>query len=632
MNNLNIIANRFLGYVQSSGSWNPWIRWVLRFLALSQAISPAGWPSSYNLRDGDTFDFIVVGSGSAGAIVAARLSEVYNWRVLLLEAGGDPPFASVVPSLFAILAQTKYDWNYKGYLDPGVGQSHPGGYIPITRGKMLGGSSSNNYEIYARGVPEDFEEWAKVAPGWNWDSALYYYKKLEGMTDPSVLENPRNAYLHSTTGPVAVSRPDSNLYFQKVDEIVLNSFQELGVKRVLENNGPDIFGIARPHFTFANGRRSSTAEAYLRPAKDRSNLYVTKFARVIKVLIDPQTSRAYGVRVILNSGEIVNVNAIKEVIVSAGSIDTPKLLMLSGVGPQEVLEKFDINVIADLPVGKNLQDHSITPIAFTGRKGLGTAVQNVLVATELDAYPTPIQCGFFKLNQSYSNDYQYRYDYEREKPQFQIFNIHMGATLSLGVYHGCTTITNYDAGICGPLSKANINREIDHTLLVHLHPLSRGQVSLRSSNPLDDPLIEMGYFRNPLDIYKAVEGIKYMARLADTTFYREVGGEIIKFDVKGCEGLVWGSDEYWQCYVVNTVSSLLHPVGTCRMGPGGVVDERLKVYNINGLRVVDASIMPEISSGNTNAPTMMIGEKAADIIKEDYGVFNLNIDEYNNIN
>ncbi|XP_068622907.1 ecdysone oxidase-like [Battus philenor] len=603
---LNVFFNNFLNFVQST-SYLPWVKWLLRLMALAQAIHPTNWPVSYQLQNGDRFDFIVVGSGSAGAIVAARLSEVPHFRVLLLEAGGDPPPASVAPSLFGTLAHTEYDWDYNAQLDINTGGAHPEGVIYMTRGKMLGGSSSNNYEIYARGVSEDYDEWGKVAPGWDWNSVLPYFKKFEGMKDPVVTDNPYHASLHSTDGPVAITRPEVNSYFREVNEAVLNSYEEMGIKRILELTGPEALGASTPHFTFANGRRSSTAEAYLKD-NDRHNLKIAKFARVTKVLIDDITSRAYGVEVYV-SGEKINVFADLEVILSAGVFNTPKLLMLSGVGPRDVLSRFGIDVVVNLPVGKNLQDHHYTPIVFTGQKGLQTIVQNLLVTTELDSYPVPIQSSFFSLKHIGGTF---------RRPQFQTFNIRIGATASPLILFGLRTVANYDKPFSYSISKANVDREIDVTSLLLLHPRSRGEVILRSSNPFDDPVINMGYFRDEEDIETTLEGLKFMLHYSNTSYFRKVGGGLAKLDLTPCNHIVWGSDSYWRCYIRHSVGSLLHPVGTCEMGPYGVVDERLRVHGVFGLRVVDASIMIKIPSGNTNAPTMMIGEKAADMIKKDH--------------
>ncbi|XP_013171382.1 PREDICTED: glucose dehydrogenase [FAD, quinone]-like [Papilio xuthus] len=605
LNGLNVFVNNFLGFVQSS-SYLPWVRWLLKLMALSQAIVPAGWPQSYPLRDGDKFDFIVVGSGSAGAIVAARLSEVPHFRVLLLEAGGDPPPASVAPSMFGTLGHTEYDWDYKAYLDKNIGTVHPDRAIYMTRGKMLGGSSSNNYEVYSRGVPEDYDEWGQVASGWDWDSVLPYFKKFEGMKDPNIMSNPDHKYLHSTDGPVAITRPETNSYFSEVNDIILKSYEEMGMKKNLELNGPDNLGVSRPHFTFANGRRSSTAEAYLR-GKEKYNLKIVKYARVTRLLIDDITSRVYGAEVFF-SGKKINVFANMEVIVSAGAIDSPKLLMLSGIGPREVLTPIGIKVIVDLPVGKNLQDHHYTPIVFTGQRGLQSVMQNLLVPTELDSYPVPIQSGFFRVDKWCCS----------QRPQFQIFNVRIGATASPIILFGFRAITNFDEPFSYSISKANVDREIDITSVINVHPRSRGEVTLKSSNPFDDPVINMGYYRDEEDIETTYRGLKFMLLYSNTTYFRKVGGKIAKLDVGACNHLKWGSDQYWRCYVRHAVGSMLHPVGTCEMGPYGVVDEKLRVYGVSGLRVADASVMMTIPSGNTNAPTMMIGEKAADLIKADY--------------
>ncbi|XP_047516270.1 ecdysone oxidase-like [Pieris napi] len=598
----------------ASETWESFLQWIIRIFAVSQTIS-TDWPNSYEIKDGDSFDFIVVGAGSGGAVVATRLSEIYHWRVLLIEAGGDPPYGSVAPGLYHDLVRTEYDWDYDAFLDPEVGQAHPGGLIHYVRGKMLGGTSSINYQIYSRGVQEDYDGWNKVAPGWGWESAFKYFQKLENMTDYSVLGSPENAKLHSQQGPVAVSRPKI-LKYEKIHRTVLNSFEELGLQTVLENNGPENVGMSTPHFNYANGRRSSTAESYLRPAMDRHNFYIAKFARVIKVHINPDNLEANGVRVILNSGEEVNISAKKEVILSAGTIDTPKILMLSGVGPQEVLKKFNINVLADLPVGKNMQDHQAVRIMFTGAESYKTDVPIDLEALRI--VTVPMQIGFMSLNSSYSTEFKHLYD---ERPQIQIINVRKPPTSHIDVnIDNCQTMFNFDQEYCSSFSKAHIFKETDTISMLLLHPLSRGQVTIKSADPNDAPLIKLGYFSHPHDVLVAREGIKFLTGLVNTTYYKQFGSEVVKLRVKGCESLTWGSDEYWDCYIVNSVVSFLHPVGTCRMGPGGVVDERLRVRNILKLRVVDASVMPEEPSGNTNVPTMMIGEKAADMIKEEYGV------------
>ncbi|XP_075982083.1 ecdysone oxidase-like [Anticarsia gemmatalis] len=610
---VNTVVNEFFKMIQSWSSV-PLVQWLLRGLALSQAVMQTDWPQNYRLKDGDRFDFIVVGSGSAGAIVAARLSEVASWDVLLIEAGGDPPPTSVVPGLFPTLQNTEYDWSYHAQVDEGIGRIHPDGMIPYTRGKMLGGCSSINYLIYSRGVPQDYEEWNRVAPGWDWQSALYYFKKLEGMTDTTVLENPENAYLHSPDGPVKISRPVTLASTAAIDDSRLESYEEIGIKRVLENNGPEILGAARPHLIIHNGRRYSTAEAYLKPAKDKPNLKVAKYSEVTRVLIDPETLEAYGVEVATPDKEVIKVYATKEVIVSGGVINSPKLLLHSGLGPEKELSKLGIDTLVDLPVGKNFHDHQIIQLVLQGKPGLDTVAQNLLTAPQLDTVPIPVQSGFFRLNDSFA-----RYP-SRRQPHFQFFNTYIGAGAAPVLYIGCRTVINGDRSFCTSLGKSNTFNEIDNILVVQLHPLSRGEVKLKSNDPFEDPIINLGYYRNKYDLAVATEGLKYMSTLINTTYFRKVRGKIARLHVNGCDGIKWGTDEYWQCYARNAVTSIQHGVGTCRMGPNGVVNERLKVYNVAGLRVVDASVIPSIPSGNTNTPVMMIGEKAADMIKEEYGL------------
>uniref|UniRef100_A0A2H1V9N6 SFRICE_021466 n=1 Tax=Spodoptera frugiperda TaxID=7108 RepID=A0A2H1V9N6_SPOFR len=603
----NVEINEFLKILQSFGSTSV-VQWILRVLTISQAVIQTGWPENYEISDGERFDFIVVGSGSAGAVVAARLSEIPEFKVLLIEAGGDPPPTSVLPGLSRTLPGTKYDWNYTAVFDEGVGQAHPGGYMSYPRGKLLGGCSSINYLIYSRGVPEDYENWNRIAPGWDWETVLYYFKKLEDMKDPVIFEHPENARLHSTTGPVKVSRPKTPHSTALIDDIRIQSYEEMGIPRVLEINGPEIVGAARPHFNIYGGRRSSTAESYLKPAKDRPNLKVAKYSTVTKVLIDPGTLRAYGVQVHTSSKTYIHVYATEEVIVSAGTFNSPKILLHSGIGPQEELSKLQIKTLVDLPVGKNLHDHQVIQLNYKGKRGLETALQNILTASQIDTIPSPLQIGFFRVNGS---EFEYP---SKLQPHFQFFNSYYGAGASEDLVSGCSLEKDF----CLALGSANVNNELDTVLLALLHPLSRGEVKLRSTDPLDDPVIELGYFRNDYDLKVVTEGVKYMNTLINTTYFKEVKGSIPKLSVTACENIEWGSDEFWECYAKNTVLSVQHAVGTCGMGQDGVVDERLRVHGVARLRVVDASVIPLIPSGNTNAPTMMVGEKAADMIKEDF--------------
>lgn len=515
-----------------------------------------------------------------------------------------------VPSLFTTLSHTEYDWDYSMKLDHGYGKALVNQSVSLIRGKMLGGCSSNNYEVYARGEPLDYDEWSEIAPGWNWNSVLAYFKKLENMTDSTVTNNSRNAYLHSTEGPVKISRPDPNFYFKVVNEIILQSYQEIGLKRNLEMNGPDSLGVSLPHFTFSDGRRSSTAEAYLRPTKNRRNLFVAKYTRALRILIDPYTIRAYGVELLSKSGNLVKVLANKEIVLSAGAIDTPKLLLLSGIGPKEELDNLHIHSIVNLPVGRNLQDHTLVPLILSGKHGFKTALQNVVSVSELNAVPVPILNSFINVDKGH-------------RRQLQIFQTHVGALSSPMLQLTCELV-NYKSSFCSSIARINLYRAIDWIFLVLLHPVSRGKVTLKSNNPLDDPVIEPGFLDSEEDVRVITKGVKFMRRLIKTSYYRHVHAALEKLDIPGCDKNKLSREEYWLCYVKNTIGSLQHPVGTCAMGPDGVVDERLRVHGVSGLRVVDASIMPKIPAGNTNAPTMMIGEKGADMIKEDYGLLGTN--------
>ncbi|KAI5639838.1 GMC oxidoreductase domain-containing protein [Phthorimaea operculella] len=580
---------------------------LMHLLVFLESILPGEWPKSRILNDGDRYDFIVVGAGSAGAIVASRLSENPQWKILLVEAGQNPPLASVVPSLFYTLVGSEYDWKYPAYFEKGTGCAHTDCLGTVARGKVLGGSSAINYQIYSRGVPADYDEWETVAPGWSWKDVLPYFKKFEGMTDPEMFSQPEHAELHSADGPILISKPNTNNYFTNQEEQLLNSFEEIGVERILEMNGPNPYGATRLHYTFANGRRSSTAEAYLKTTIINDNLDVATNTRAAKVLIDEGTNEVNGVVVVTEEGETIKIYSENEVIVSAGAIQSPVLLMLSGIGPKEELNKLNIPVVVDLPVGKNMYDHIGAPVILTGQKGTNSRLQDYLAVQELGRRPFAAIGGYFNIvNASLT------------KPQIQFFVVHADAN-SANVFSTCKSL-KYEDKLCLSVQDVNQHNEIDIIVPILLHPSDGGEVKLSSDDPFDNPIINLGFFTDENDVNLLVEAIKIIAKLENTTHFLSVDGRVAKLRMTACDDLEFGTDEYWSCYVRNGAMPFMHATGTCAMGPDGVVDERLKVHGVRGLRVVDASVMPFVPSGNTNAPAMMVGEKAADLIKEDYNV------------
>lgn len=388
---------------------------------------------------------------------------------------------------------------------------------------------------------------------------------------------------------------------------MIESFEDIGFKRITEINGPEQIGVTKYHLTQSTdpGIRSSTAQEYLLPIKSRKNFYLLKNSLVTKILLDSKNS-AHGVEIILENGEKINVYANKEVIVSAGAINTPQLLMLSGIGPTGELKSFNIEPKVNLPVGLNLMDHLFVPIFLTVDTNLLGV--NLTGPATLDTPTIPQVATFFKLNP---------YNVFQEYPDFQLMHsIYRRNTTALAFF--CSYFVQYSDEACTALVKANADKDILLLFVVLLHPKSRGRVTIRSSDPKADPKINLSYFSEDEDLENTVQAIKKVISLRGTTFYRNSDSEVVDLNLSDCKDYKFMSHEYWRCYSRGMASTLWHPVGTCSMEPKGVVDNKLKVYYTNKLRVVDASVIPFIPSGNTNAPTIMLAEKASDIIKNEY--------------
>ncbi|XP_030036004.1 glucose dehydrogenase [FAD, quinone] [Manduca sexta] len=553
-------------------------------------------PKPAVVSDGSCYDYVVVGGGAAGCVLASRLSELRGVQVLLIEAGPLTPFEATLPALLAYLPYSRYDWNYTTVDDGYVAQAIKDKVLTLTRGKVLGGSSAINAMFYVRGAPHDFDSWAASIGDsrWNFTNVLPFFIKSEKLRD-RVVEQSRFKTFHGTKGYMGVTRqPDP------ANEVYLNMFKELGNRLVLDINGRDNFGFTQPMFTILNRRRQDTAYAFLSPVKRRRNLHVLTDTLVTKIIFD-ENNRAVGVRAVTKQNQFMTVKAKREVIISAGTFNSPQLLMLSGIGPREHLQDMNITVRADLPVGKNLQDHFGTPLFFD--------VENECPLTPLQGpgkYPIRLMMGYTALNSSESyGNYQ------------TVVNSRLSVEAALS---SCTLRFRINDTVCSSMFKNVKGKVILAIWVVALFPKSRGRVLLRSTNPRDPPEIIGGYFSSEEDLHNQIKYVKDVLRITQTSYFKRVRGKMMMPSLTECDSLSRFSDAYWRCYSLNMLGTIYHYTSTCPMGP--VVDAELRVRGVRGLRVVDASIMPNITRGNTYAPTVMIAEKAADFIKQSYRAVN----------
>lgn len=521
----------------------------------------------------ETFDYIVIGSGSAGGVVAARLTEDRDRRVLLLEAGpADDDEMIKIPAGFSNLFKTRWDWNYE--TGP---QKHLGGrraYWP--RMRALGGCSAMNAMIYIRGNSADYDEWrdAHGATGWGYDDVLPYFVKSESNQRLS------DRY-HGTGGPLLV---EDRRFTHELTEAFVDSAVAAGHQRNDDFNGAQQEGAGLYQVTNRKGERWSVADAYIRPAMKRPNLTVRTDAFVTRILLDG--GRATGVAYRYRGGEHV-VRANAEVILSGGAVNSPQLLMLSGIGPGEHLREHGIDVLVDSPgVGQNLQDHPVagTMIYTRNTSDLAEAIslKNLLRWKTTKSGPLVSNIGeggaFYTSHDGLDH------------PDIQI---HVAPSAF------------YDNGMHEPVRRAVT---VAPTLV---NVQSRGRIRLRSADPTWHPDIDPMYFDDPADLDAMLSGYRHMLDIVWQ-------GPFARFLDEPWEPAARNpSDEQIIDVVARIGQTLYHPTSTCAMGTGegSVVDPELKVHGVEGLRVVDASVMPRVPRGNTNAPTIMIGEKAADLIR-----------------
>jgi choline dehydrogenase-like flavoprotein len=485
----------------------------------------------------------------------------------------------------------------------------------ISLGKVLGGSSVLNYMVYVRGNKNDYEHWSELGnPGWDYENVLPYFIKSEDNRNPYLAKS----NYHGTGGFLTVQESPWHTP-------LVAAFVEAGTELGYENrdiNGAQQTGFMIAQGTIRRGSRCSTAKAFLRPVRLRKNLHVAMNAHVTKVQITPTTMEVMGVEFVRNR-KLYKIKASKEVIMAAGSINTPQILMLSGIGPKDHLEEIGIKVLKDLPVGRNLQDH-------VGMGGLTFLVDKPVSIVQDRFNPTTITMQYV-LNErgpmtalgGLEGIAFVKTKYANASMDWPDVQFHM-APASLASDNGARVkkILGLREDLYQDVFKPIGNRDAWTIMPLLLRPKSRGWVKLKSKNPFQYPLMKPNYFEESFDAKTLVEGAKIAIKVAQAKVFKQFGSRLYRKPLPNCKQYKFASDAYLECQMRTISMTIYHPVGTCKMGPEwdpeAVVDPRLRVYGVGGLRVVDASIMPTIVSGNTNAGVIMIGEKASDMIKEDW--------------
>ena len=527
------------------------------------------------------FDFIIVGAGSAGCVLANRLSACGRYNVALLEAGGrdSSPWIHIPVGYFKTMGNPATDWCYHTMPDAGLN----GRSIPWPRGKVLGGSSSINGMLYVRGQPQDFDHWRQLGNvGWGWDDVMPLFRRIENWEgDPSDLRG--------SGGPLNIS--NSRLRREVVDAWV-DAAANLGYQRNDDYNGADQEGVGQFQMTMRKGRRCSSASAFLKPARGRKNLRIITGAQTRRLIAEGQ--RITGVVYRLNGAD-VTLSASREVVLSAGALGSPHLLMLSGIGAGDTLREQGIDVVHHLAgVGQNLQDHlQARPVFKTTTSTINSETRHPLQFLRIGLQYAMTRSGPMAMAASLGTGFL-KTRPDLETPDIQ-FHIQPFSTDRPG--DGTHSFSAFTASV------------------LQLRPQSTGHLALTSPSPDDYIGIHPNYLSAQTDRDTIVAGVKIARRICNAEPVRSLiteeympGPLVAEYDDAAI--LEW---------VRNTATTIYHPTGTCKMGtdPMAVVDPRLRVHGMAGLRVADASIMPVITSGNTNAPSIMIGEKASDLILED---------------
>jgi choline dehydrogenase len=590
------------------------IEGLLKFILEETQFSQDEPPDAKKIRL--EYDFIIVGAGSAGCVVANRLSEICEWNVLLIEAGGEENILMDIPLIANMLSFTNVNWGYKTVPNGKCCLSMQNEQCAFHRGKVMGGTSTINYMPSTRGNRRNYDRWEEMGnPGWGYKDVLPYFLKSENMTIPELADNTK---YHSTCGELSISYAP---YRSPMAGAYLQAGAELGY-RVIDYNGETQTGFSYVQSTTKNGTRMSASRAFLHPIKNRKNFQVIKNSLVTKLLIHPNTKITYGVQFIRNN-KTHGVRARKEVILSAGAVNSPQLLMLSGIGPRKHLKDLNITTIQDLKVGYNLMEHpAMTTVTFKVNQSV-TYITNKIMSnlTGVSEYLTYHQGPFSVPGASEAIAFiDTRDPYNKDgDTNIELFFISAGMSSDPTYYKFLGFTDEFYNVVYKPIEGLDCWTAV----AVVSQPKSRGRIMLKSTNPHDKPLIYHDFFENPEDLETQLLVIKETLKLSKTQALQKFGSRLHDIPIPACKDLEFSSDDYWRCAAKHTSFGLWHLSGTCKMGPNSdpdaVVNPRLKAYGVKGLRVIDASIMPFIPAAHTNIPSMMIGEKGADLVKEDWG-------------
>ncbi|RVE50265.1 hypothetical protein evm_005100 [Chilo suppressalis] len=539
-----------------------------------------------------SYDFVVIGAGTAGSALAGRLANLDpNLTVLLIEAGDNPSLNSEIPAF--LISNQDIDWRYDT-ISHGACLGFKNNICTWNKGKAMGGSSSINAMLYIRGHPRDYQLWKQMGnEGWGYDDLLPFFKSLELKMNLTSYEYNDNPWYH----------------------ILEKSYKECGIKADTIDNNEGIIGTRITKLLIENGKRLNTGKIYL---KQTENLFVMKNCYVEKILVDDVSKTAHGVELRHNNGIVMQIKAKKEVVLSAGSIATPQILMLSGIGPKSHLNDLGIECLNDLPVGKNVQDHVIFPLFFKTNQGV--QIPNDMVTLAWLQYMltktgplsniglTDFMAFIHTKNTSDYPDIQYHHLYFSKNDKF--------------IMRSYLDSYGYNDEIIKSIEQSNKKSDLLGIYPTLLHPKSKGEILLKSSNISTRPIIITNYFDDSDDIKTLIRAIEFARKLEKTEHFKSLGIEFVPLKLSGCARLSLFTDEYWECYIRHMATTVYHPVGTAKMGRKedrtAVVDGNLLIHGIHNLRVVDASVMPTIPGGNTVAPTLVIAEKAFEIMKKKY--------------